>query len=194
MIATAKFKYQFIALVLFIATVTSGCDNLSEIVEDDKAGLNGSFEVAQNGLPVNWHMYTPNTVPNADFQIILDKETYKEGKQSLQFIVKRSDLRGGWKTPGFTNEFTNVGKFKGENRYKLSFWIKNNGAEFSISAGGVSSKSGNMITLLKTNERFEDWKQFEYEINVSKDNWLRMQLSVFKPGVFWIDDVRVEKL
>ena len=192
-----KTKYKIIIQFLLIyglIFLLSGCNQMSEEVKDKSAGLNGSFEVSINGLPVNWLMYTPKTVPDADFDIILDKEIYKEGLQSLKFDVKKCSSIGGWKSPGFTNEFTENGKYKGEGLYKLSFWIKNNETKFIVSAGGVSALEGDMKTLIAGNYQIDDWKLFEYQIDIPKDNWLRLEINILQPGAFWIDDVRIEKL
>lgn len=170
-----------------------GCNQYSEKQTDTSAGLNGGFEISKNNLPVNWLMYTPNTVPNADFKIVLDKNIYKEGKQSLRFDVNKCSSFGGWKSPGFTNEFFEIGKYEGKGRYKLSFWIKNEGTEFKISAGGISAMKGNMITLIQENEQIEDWKLFEYQIDIPKDRWLKMELNILQPGTFWIDDIKIER-
>ena len=96
-----KVNTQFIYFIFVLITLTVGCVKMSEYVEDKSAGLNGSFEVSENGLPVNWIMYTPNTIPDADFQIILDKDIFKEGKQSLKFEVERCSSTGGW--PRYTD-------------------------------------------------------------------------------------------
>ena len=191
---TITVNNQFFILVLIFVILTCSCNKMSERVVDKTAGLNGSFEVSKNGLPVNWLMYTPNTLPDADFQIILDKEIFKEGKQSLKFDIKRCSPTGGWKSPGFTNEFFEVGRYRGEGRYKLSFWVKNAGTEFSITAGEVAAKVGNMTTLIKEHEQIDDWQLLEYEIDVPKDRWLRMELSILQPGTFWIDDIRIERI
>lgn len=171
-----------------------GCNQMSEQIADSSAGLNGGFEVSSNGLPVNWMMYTSNTVPNAEFDIVLDNKEFKEGKQSLRFDVKRCENLGGWKSPGFTNEFYEVGKFQGEGRYKLSFWIKNYESNFRISAGGVESKGGEMKTLIEGDENIEEWKLLGFEIEVPDKRWLRMELNITQPGTFWIDDINIDKL
>ena len=189
-----KVNTQFFFLILCLVTLMGGCNQMSEKVVDKKAGLNGSFEVSKDGLPVNWLMYTPNTIPDADFKILLDKEIFKEGKQSLKFDVKRCSSLGGLRSPGFTNEFFEVGKYRGEGRYKLNLWVKNAGTEFVITAGGVSAMKGNMMTLIKENEQIDDWKLLEYEIDVPKDRWLRMELNILQPGTFWIDDIRIERI
>src|SRR6056300_819082 len=73
-----KEKHQLI-FILGLAISLVACNQMSEQIRDKSAGLNGGFEVSKNGLPVNWLMYTSNTVPNADFRIVLDNQDYKEG-------------------------------------------------------------------------------------------------------------------
>lgn len=182
------------SLILGLVLILSGCDQMSEKETDSSAGLNGGFEISKNGLPVNWLMYTNNTVPEADFTIELDKDVFIEGKQSLKFDVKKCTTFGEWHSPGFTNEFFDIGKYEGEGIYKISFWIKNNGSTFRVTAGGVSAMKGEMKTLIEGNDEIDDWKLHEYEINVPNNRWLRMQLNILQPGTFWIDDIKIEKL
>ena len=187
------FKSNY-SLVFGLALILSGCNQMSEKETDASAGLNGGFEVSKNGLPVNWLMYTSTTVPNADFKIELDKIIFKEGKQSLRFDVKKCSPKGGWFSPGFTNEFSEIGKYEGECRYKLSFWVKNDNTKFKVSAGGVSALEGNMETLIKENEQIDEWRHLEFEIDVPKESHLRMELNILQPGTFWIDDIRIERI
>ena len=129
-------------------------------------------------------------MPNSKFEIILDKEDFIEGKQSLKFRVEKCSSTGGWRSPGFTNQFD----AEQASSYRLRFWIKNNGAEFCIKAGGVSPKYGDMKTLLRSNEQINDWKQYEYKVPVAKEfNELRVEVNVLDPGTFWIDDIQIEK-
>jgi len=188
-----KMKSEYV-LLLGLFFILSACQQMSEKETDIAAGINGGFEIFKNNLPVNWLMYTPNTVPNADFDITFDNAIYKEGEQSLRFDVKECSSNGGWHSPGFTNEFSDIGKFEGKAIYKLSFWIKNNGSKYHISAGGVAPMEGDMKTLIESDQQLEDWKYLEYEINVPEDMHLRMQLNILQPGTFWIDDIRIEKI
>jgi hypothetical protein len=87
-----------------------------------------------------------------------------------------------------------VGKFKGPNRYKLSFGVKNKGSRFEVSAGGVSAKGGDMNVLIDSRETIAEWKRLTFEIDVASENWLRMQLNILQPGIFWIDGVQIEEL
>lgn len=180
-----------LSLVLF---ALFGCLKMSEKETDKSAGVNGGFEITKNDLPVNWLMYTPNTVRDGKFKIVLDQSTFKEGKQSLRFDVINCSSTGGLYSPGFTNEFSEIGQFEGEGIYKLSFWIKNSGTKFRISAGGVSPHAGEMKVLVESDEQLADWTYFEYKINVPNDRHLRMELNVLQAGSFWIDDVQINSM
>lgn len=189
-------KYGTITKVIYSLTISifltlSGCQKKSENETDKLAGLNGGFEISENNLPVNWLMYTPKTVPNADFEISFDTNIYKEGSQSLRFDVTNCSSTGGWHSPGFTNEFNEIGQFKGESIYKLSFWIKNKGSKYSIRAGGVSAQKGHMKKLIEADQNIEDWKYHEYEISIPKRQHLRFELNILQPGTFWIDDIQI---
>ena len=182
--------FVFQNLLFFVV----GCNGqMSEFEKDKSAGINGGFEICKNGLPVNWLMYTPKTVTEGDFKIALDSKLYKEGKQSLRFDVKKCSSTGGRFSPGFTSEFMEFGKFKGEGRYKLSFWVKNKQSTFKISAGGVSINKGNLNKLIEENKDINNWKHLEYFIDIPKNNWLRIELNIIKPGTFWIDAIEIEK-
>ncbi len=188
-------KPQHYLLFLFcVMSQIVGCEQLSESVSDESAGLNGGFEIAKNGLPVNWIMYTPRTVKDASFEVVLDTEIFKEGRQSLKFEVERCSSVGGWRSPGFTNEFSSIGKYRGEGRYRVSFWIRNSGAEFAVAAGGVSAKIGDMRVLVRDDAQMDEWRRFEYTVDVPEDQWLRIQLNILGPGAFWIDDIEITKV
>lgn len=184
-----KYEYSFL-MTLFSLLILSSCNQMSEHIRDESVGMNGGFEVSKNGIPVNWLMYSPKTVPNGKFEIILDKEEFKEGKQSLKFEVEECSSVGGWGSPGFTNQFDAE---KGRT-YRLSFWIKNNEAEFRVMAGGVSPKTGDMKTLIQTSEQINGWKQFVYSVPLSEEfDQIRLEVNILKTGTFWIDDIRIEK-
>ncbi len=167
-----------------------GCTQMSEIEKDTSVGINGGFEVVKNGIPVNWLVYTPNTVPDGEFTISFDEDDFKEGTQSLKFEVKACSSIGGWKSPGFSNQFDAQ---KGST-YLLSFWIKNEGAEFQVRAGGVAPMTGDEKILMISNEEIDDWKQFEFSVPVREEfDQLRLEVNVLQPGTFWIDDIKIEK-
>jgi len=181
-------------LFVGIIAIIIGCSPMSETEHDSNAGINGSFEVVANGLPVNWQFYTPKTVPDTEFSIIIDSTNYKDGKRSLKFDVLSISNDRNSRYPGLTSEFIEAGKFSERGKYKVGMWIMNKGSQFEIIAGGVAAKTGNMNTLISSNEEILLWKYLEYNIDISNDNWLRLELRITAPGTFWIDGITVERI
>jgi len=181
---------SFVTIILI-----NGCDYIlhpmSEMIEDKTAGMNGSFEVVKSGLPVNWLFYTPKTVPEGDFEIITDTTEFKDGKQSLKFDVRECVATGGWYSPGFCKEFP----AKPGESYKISFWVKNSGSGFFVQIGGVGSSTGHYETIIKSDENIDSWRLVEYKYIIpEKMRAIRFQLNIKKPGIFWIDDLRIEQI
>ena len=161
---------------------------MSKEIRDKTAGMNGSFEIAKSGLPVNWLVYTPTTVPTGDFDIIIDTTEYKDGKQSLKFLVRECSPVGGWWSPGFCNEYQAL---PGE-IYRISFWIKNHESEFLIRIGGVSVSKGEYDTIVNSDETINDWQLFEYYYTIpEKMKAIRFEMNILHPGTFWIDDIKI---
>ncbi len=164
---------------------------MSESVINKNVGLNGSFEIVEKGLPVNWLFYTKSTTESGDFDIITDTADFKEGKKCIKFQIRSCSDRGDRFSPGLANE-TEV---KSGETYKVSFWYKNSGCKFYYKIRGVNVKSGVDVPMLISSEITNDWKLIEttYTIPVQM-NRLRFELNVLSPGSFWIDDVKIEKI
>jgi hypothetical protein len=178
-------------LACLLSLLIGGCPKMSESIQDKATGMNGSFEVTESGRPVNWLIYTPKTVPTGDYDLIIDTSAYKDGKQSLKFLVRACSDKGGWHSPGLCQEYAAIpGK-----TYKVSFWIKNAGCEFAIGIGGVSGSEGDYETVIKSKDTIEAWKYFEYQYKMpmKKDfQRIRFYLNILSPGSFWIDDVNID--
>lgn len=165
------------------------CAPLSETTVDPTTGVNGSFETTKAGLPVNWIIYTPKTVPAGDFDVVVDTVQFKDGRQSLKFLVRKPSPNGGRLSPGLSQVF----KGSPGQTFKVSFWAKNEGCEFLARVGGVAAKTGVYDTIVKSNETTADWRQFEHTYTIPPQmNALRLELNVLQPGTLWIDDIRIE--
>lgn len=161
-----------------------------EKISDPEAGLNGGFELSQNQLPVNWIFYTPEMIENSDFEISLDTNHYKHGSQSLRFdVLAIGDSSKQF--PGFTNEFSEVGKFKGKNKYKVSMWIKSEDAAYKIQGGSVTAMGGGLRVLTSRDSETRDWEKLEYEMYIPGGGWLRLELAILSAGSLWIDHVQI---
>jgi Carbohydrate binding domain len=192
---TMKTKLHTTPILALLALGASACCALgapmSETFVDKAAGMNGSFEVTKSGLPVNWLFYTKKTVPSGDFDIVTDTKEYKDGKQSLKFVVRKCSNVGGRLSPGFCQEF----QAKPGETYKVSFWVKNSDSEFFVRVGGVSAFNGEYKTVVKSKEKIGAWRQFSIKYTVPKGmKALRFEMNILQPGTFWIDDLKIEKV
>ena len=163
---------------------------MSEISADTGKGLNGSFEHVARGLPVNWFMYTPKTVPNSDFTISFDPKGAKDGRQSLLFTVKKCSATGGWHSPGMCYETA----AKPGDEFKVSLWVKNKDSKFRVKVAGVSPfRSGDAQTTTLA-ENIWEWRRLDFDCKIPADmNRLRLEVNVLSPGWFWIDNVSISK-
>lgn len=175
------------ALVLLAILIS--CREMSEFIHDPEAGMNGGFEISKEGKPVNWLLYTQETVQSGNFEILSDNSISHSGNRSLKIDVKECDPRGGNLSPGFA---TQIPATPGQN-YQISFWIMNDGTEFLVKAGGVGAKTGETKTLIRSQESSSSWEFYEYSIHVSNDfEEMRIEVNCLSPGTFWIDDINVQ--
>lgn len=186
-----KSKQVPVAGVLLAIVVLPGCGRLSEEVRDASAGMNGGFETVRSGLPVNWLVYTPSTVPGGDFELILDREDYKEGRQSLRFSVRECSDDGGWRSPGIAQEYP----AQPGASYLVSFWIKSEGCDYEVGIGGVDAKTGEGETVDSSAEAAGSWRFVEHTYTMpERYDRIRFDLSIRSPGSLWIDDVSIEPI
>jgi hypothetical protein len=184
-----KIIYFSFSITLFILI---GCKTkvMSVFHKDKNVGFNGNFEITRENLPVNWILYTPQTVPSGDFDIKMDNKEFKDGVQSLHFVVRTCASTGGWHSPGLSKELS----AKPGDTYKISFWLKNNGSEFVVKTGAVSEFDEKTEIIFKSKEQIDNWKKFEYICIIPKKmKALRFEVNVLQPGDFWIDNVNIKK-
>lgn len=180
-----------VLLVLALVPAIAGCRALSESVKHDGAGLNGGFETVAGKLPVNWLLYTPDTVPDADFTLDVDNTRFFEGSRSLHFAVKHCLAEGGWHSPGCATEQPVTA---GE-RYRVSLRVLNTGAEGSLSVGGVSAFKGRMEAVALPSRTRGQWVEVHKDVQVPDGiKTLRVELNVLSAGEVWFDQVSIEPL
>jgi hypothetical protein len=166
-------------------------DVAGESAREASTDFNGGFEHVESGLPTDWLVYSPKTIPTGKYELSFDHADCKEGKQSLKFDVAECSSTGGWHSPGIAHEFP----VQPGGAYRVSFWIKNDGCDYFVRAGGVSPKKGEYATVDTSNGKKAEWKRVQRELTVPKRfNKLRFELSIRSPGKLWIDDVRVEPI
>jgi len=182
------FETGVVVIVLVAGILLCGCARMSETVLDQSAGMNGGFEVSESGLPVNWLVYTPKTIPTGDYDLIIDTVEYQAGKQSLKFVVRECSADGGWHSPGLSREFSATPG----TTYTVGFWVKNDGAEFHVRIGGVSAKEGQYETMARSSETIATWRYYEQKYTMPPEfDRIRFELNILRPGTFWIDEVTI---
>lgn len=182
-----------IAVTLVVmASVSGGCTRMSLREKNESAGLNGSFEIVQSGLPVNWYFHYP-PLKNKDTEVSLDQTAAVAGKQSLKFVVHRVGAGRGWRSPGLFQ----VMPAKSKRTYKATFWLKNQGSEVLVVIRSEKPKMAPPVqrrVLGDEETGTNTWRQFEYVYTVPEDyDNIRFELGIVKPGALWIDDVRIEE-
>lgn len=186
---TKNSRTAFRAWTPFVLVAGTGCSQMSEQVKDPSAGMNGGFEHMRSGLPVNWIVYSPATIPSGRYQLVLDDDDFREGTQSLRFHVEECSPTGGWHSPGITQEYP----AEPGTTYAISYWIKTEGCDWTVSVGGVTAKTGEYETQDSSEINADSWHHVagEYTVPPQYDR-LRFELSITSPGDLWIDDVRIE--
>ena len=100
-------KTKILVWLLILSGISTSCTytHMSRIIKGDDKKMNGGFEIVKESLPVNWYFYSPETVPEGDFDIIVDAANFKEGKKSVKFLVRKCTSVGGRYSPGLFNNF-----------------------------------------------------------------------------------------
>lgn len=172
-------------------TACAACGPLSESARAPDAGLNGGFEVVRDGLPAEWIVYTPATVPDAEFELVLDESERREGARALRFDVSACGDEGGWRSPGLSREFA----VEPGATYDVSFQVKSEGSRWSAAWGGVDAKTSAYDVTDDSNCEEGEWRRVEARYTVpERYERLRFQFNVLSPGRLWIDDVRIERV
>jgi hypothetical protein len=159
---------------------------------------NGSFEIVEAGYPVNWRFSQP-PIEQGDMILVLDREVVHEGQQSLRVEVRRAPpgpvvFQQVWTRPSFSTRAT----IEPGTRYRVSFWLRNEGAKVHVRWVTTSSdyyQHFRHADMLETNLATAEWTLVEDEIRAEEDEqMLELVFVASEPGLFWCDDVRVEEV
>lgn len=168
--------------------VALACAPKSETVEDPEAGANGGFEVFRDGLPAQWQVYTPRTVPTGAFLITSDSQIRVEGERSLRFDVQACAPDGGWRSPGIAQEWVVE-----PGVHRVEVWVRSERAAARVRAGAVTASDGDVVDLPEVTVDGA-WHRVEQEVDVPAGSRLRFELSVVAPGTVWVDGFRADRI
>jgi len=188
-----------------VLTLLSGCVVPGMGSLDEPVGDNGSFEIVQSGMPVNW-VIGRYAIRDGDAEFSFDTNEAVDGKQSLKFVVHSVDDRGSQAPWLFRSRQAEPGQ-----TYAVSFWLKstacvvqieirNEGKDplFGLSDAEKQDYAAHprITRVIGGGETGTDaWKQFRYVYRVPEtDGSLRFDLRIMRPCTLWIDDVRIEQV
>lgn len=184
----ALFKLTALTSILLFSSCMA---QFSELEADPKLGFNGSFEFEKNGLPINWLVYTKNTVKEGDFDINFDRENPIDGNQSLMFKVQSCSADGGRFSPGIAQEV----KAESGAEYLISVWVKNKESKVSINISGVDEFNKLQGPIIENTDTSEQWQEHKIQYTMPKNmKTLRIEITVLKPGTVYLDNIKINKV
>jgi len=167
-------------------------------------GYNGSFEIVESELPVNWTI-SRYPVKEGTVEVFVDTTDAVSGERSLRIVVHEYSSTNRWKPFLFQVRDAEVGE-----TYAVSLWLKNQGCKVLLEIGyegkyhmfgGQSEEEKRdyaahprISEVLGEAEMGDDeWRQFRYQYTVPEtDGTIRLELTILQKGTLWIDDVQIE--
>jgi len=193
---------RFVCLISILSV--SGCVVPGMGPYDKDLGYNGSFEIVDSELPVNWTI-SRYPVRDGTIEAFVDTTDVVSGHRSLRIVIHEYDSSSRWEPFLFQVRDVEVGK-----TYTVSFWLKNQGCKVLLEIGyegkyhmfgGQSEEErldyashSRISEILGEVELGDDeWRQFQYKYTVPEaDGTIRFELKFLQKGTLWIDDVQIE--
>jgi len=175
------------AAVLLLAMLTSCASDTAAVLGED-AGLNGSFEIVEDGLPVNWAFF-PDPSNTESFDVSIDSERSLEGRHSIRMAVASDDSD---RPPGFRSRRVPVASGR---TYTVSLSAWSDGPELAVrrivmDATKTSNRRSDLIVEARPSS--VDWERYSESLTVAEGEAYVVLIAVVRgEGTIWIDDVRV---
>lgn len=199
-----------IGLLIAGSALLTGCGvipghGFSEVRRSRTAGDNLGFEILEKGKPVNWFFKTERVINSmsvhgdvVEFECMVDTLDFKEGKRSLRYDLRRcssnrENMRLYAYYPGFFNEFD----AEPGATYRVGFWIKNQGCEFTVRTSAVRAYGGGPCEnhSFHADVDIPEWTHYSLDQTVCPTmDYLRIELDILSVGTFRIDGLTIEKL
>ena len=184
-----KHRIVTVAIGIIFGLLLVSCHSNELSKRNNEAGLNGSFETAVAGYPVNWAFF-PNPESDNIFKISVDTTKAQDGNQSLKLTTNQKSRVVGFRCSRVPVE---PGK-----TYNISFTLQNDGCGLKVRRivqdySGTDNRRSEII--FNTSSVISHWKTFEEKLIVSEGE--RNVVFIFLidgPGTLWIDDFLVEEV
>ena len=165
------------------------CDGNEYSLSDDEAGINGGFETAERGYPVNWAFF-PNPETEAAVEVALDTARVVAGERSLRIAVRPGDC-----VPGFRSRRMPV---EAGGSYRLSGWVRTEGCAVEVNritqdASGKTNLRRDVIAVVSASSG--EWQQVGETLDVAEgEAGLVLIFLIRGAGTVWCDAVRLERV
>jgi len=173
-----------VLVCLFLAS----CGSNERITSDSNSGLNGGFELAEDGYPVNW-AFGPDPESLASYEVSIDTTRFSEGEQSLRVDSTQDD-----QTKVFRSQRIPVQEGA---EYRISFDMMNEGCSLRVRRTTMDASGTTNLrqdTIVSTSESTTEWTRYEEQL-VAAEGESKVFLTFLVDGVgtVWCDGVRVEE-
>jgi len=177
-----------LSALAFATMMLVSCQSNELVKFERSAGLNGGFELTNDGYPVNW-AFAPNPESIESFQVSVDTARSVEGSNSLRLISTQDD-----RTKAFRSQSVPVDSGR---VYRIGFSVINEGCSLQVNRI-MTNDSGTTHfqarTIVDTSESTADWVRFEEIFTPTQEEYyVFLVFLVDGVGTLWCDDVRVEE-
>ncbi|MCK6610423.1 MAG: hypothetical protein L6Q78_05215 [Bacteroidia bacterium] len=187
------FSLNGLLFLISASLFTMSCSNrFSECHPNGTNSMNGGFEESVDGYPANWLLYTNKAAASGDFTLTLNSSDRVEGKQALEFSINTCSNKGGYLSPGFTNEFD----AKPGRSYLISFYTKSSPeTKWIFKLSGVTAKKGFGEKVISSPAASSNWEKHELKFTQPENaKRIRMELNVLSTGKFLIDGIEMHEV
>lgn len=174
--------------VTLAAMMLVSCGSNELIRSNASAGLNGGFELMQDGYPINW-AFGPNPETLPPYQVSVDTARVAEGSKSLRLVSTQDN-----QTKAFRSVRVPIGQ--GQD-YRIAFSVINEGCSLRVNrivmnAWGTTNMRSQIIA--QTSETTVAWVTFEEILTPAEGEALVLLIFLIDGvGTLWCDDVRIEE-
>jgi hypothetical protein len=157
---------------------------------DETAGINGSFEVHTDGVPVNWVLLNAKARQSGEVDYIITTVKYAtDGKLSLQ-IKSPAELKRAEQKPSLAQ----VIAVNPNSTYAIRFKVKGNGLVLSAKVGGLNDAVDGLMSL-ETTPKSDLFLSYELLVKTGPEqNKLRLEFSALTTGTAFLDALVVKEL
>ncbi len=183
------FDRKWFAVILgALCAMSVACESDELLKRHGSAGMNGSFEITDDGYPVNW-VFFPNPEADNTLRVVLDSNEVVDGSHSLKLVVRTRD-----KLPAIRSREV---AFEPGNTYRFSMSYWNEGCTLTVNRI-VMDASGKTVRrrdpVIDTSVPSNGWEYFEETLSIAEDEAKMLLVIIINgSGTVRLDGANVER-